>query len=45
MSDILRAVEDKELFMMFTSNVSPCLITPVEGGAFTYMVLPVRVNA
>lgn len=45
LSDILRVVEDKELFMMFNSNVSPCLITPVEGCAFTYMVLPVRVNA
>ena len=31
--------------MHFNSGVSPCVIVPVEGNAYTYMVLPVRLNA
>lgn len=45
MSDVVRAVDDEALFMCFNSSVSPCVITPTEGNAFTYLVLPVRVNA
>ena len=28
--------------MRFNSAVSPCVVTPVEGGAYTYMILPLR---
>lgn len=45
MSDVVRAVDDEELYMCFNSSVSPCVITPTQGNAFTYLVLPVRVNA
>ena len=45
MSDVVRAVDDDELYLCFNSSVSPCVINPTQGNAFTYLVLPVRVNA
>jgi DNA polymerase-3 subunit beta len=44
-TDVIRAIEDDEFVMHFNSGVSPCVIVPVEGNAYTYMVLPVRLNA
>ena len=44
-SDILRVLPEGEAYMRFNSPVSPCLVCPVEGDAFTYLLLPVRVNA
>ncbi|MDL2206230.1 DNA polymerase III subunit beta [Eubacteriales bacterium OttesenSCG-928-N13] len=43
-SDVMKVVTDDEIYMCFNSGVSPCLIKPVEGDAFLYLVLPVRVN-
>ena len=43
--DVLRAVEDDEVVMCFNTPVSPCLIVPVSGDAFTHLVLPVRLGA
>lgn len=42
--DVLKAVSDEELLMEFNTNVSPCLIKPVEGDKFEYLVLPVRIT-
>jgi DNA polymerase-3 subunit beta len=44
-SDALKAVGDEEIVMEMSSPVSPCLIKPVEGESFTYLVLPVRISA
>ncbi len=44
-SDVLRAIDDEEIYMCFNSPVSPCVVTPVEGDEFTYLILPVRVTA
>ncbi len=44
-SDVIRAIEDDEFILRFNSSVSPCVIVPAEGNAYTYMVLPVRLNA
>ena len=43
LSDIIHNVESGRLCMCFNSNVSPCMIKPVEGNAFTFLVLPVRI--
>lgn len=43
-SDVMKALSDEEIYLCFNSSVSPCLIKPVEGDAFLYLVLPVRVN-
>ena len=42
--DALKAVDDEVLMINFNSSVSPCLITPVEGGRYEYLVLPVRIS-
>lgn len=42
--DILRNVEDEEIYFEFISNVSPCLIKPIEGAKFEYLILPVRIS-
>ena len=44
-SDVIRAIEDDEFVMHFNSGISPCVIVPAEGTGYTYMVLPVRLNA
>ena len=44
-ADILRVMPEGEAFMQFKSSVSPCLIAPEQGDEFTYLMLPVRVNA
>ncbi len=44
-TDVLRAISDESFLMKFNSPVSPCVIAPVEGNAYTYMVLPLRLNA
>lgn len=44
-SDVLKAIGDESFLMKFNSSVSPCVIDPAEGGAYTYMVLPLRLNS
>lgn len=43
LSDVVRNVDTDEMCMRFNTNVSPCLIAPVDGNQYTYLVLPVRV--
>ena len=38
----LKHIEDKEIVMKFTNANGPCVMVPVEGDSYTYMVLPVR---
>lgn len=40
-----RVISGKEVFLRFNSPVSPCVITPADSDDFTYLVLPVRINA
>lgn len=40
--DALRIVEDDEIFLEFTTSVSPCVMKPLEDEYFTYLILPVR---
>ena len=40
-----RMISGKEIDLKFNSNVSPCVISPADGNDFTYLVLPVRINA
>ena len=43
LTDIIHNIGDERIRMCFNSNVSPCMIKPVEGEDFTYLVLPVRI--
>ncbi|MBR6028702.1 MAG: DNA polymerase III subunit beta [Clostridia bacterium] len=42
-TDVLRAVSDDEICMRFNANIHPCIIGPVEGEGYQYLILPVRV--
>ena len=42
-TDVLKALSDDQIVMRFNSNVSPCVVCPVEGDGYLYLVLPVRV--
>ena len=44
MTDMLRAINDDEIVMNFNSSRTPCLVTPKEGDAYEYLVLPVRIS-
>lgn len=42
-SDALKAIEDEEVVMEFNTSITPCLVKPVEGDSYEYLILPVRI--
>lgn len=42
--DVLKVIEDEEIFVDFGSNISPCVIRSVDEGDYTYMILPIRLK-
>ena len=42
--DVLKVLGDEEIVFEMGSSLSACLIKPVEGNGFTYLVLPVRIT-
>lgn len=44
MIDSLKAIEDEEILMIFNTSISPCLLKPLTGEAYEYLVLPVRIT-
>ena len=42
--DALKVIDDEEINILFNSSVSPCLIKPISGEAYEYLVLPVRIT-
>lgn len=44
-SECLNAIADEKIRMSFNGNVSPCVVTPVDGDAYLYLILPVRTTA
>ena len=43
--DALKACPDEEVVLELKSGLSPCLLKPLEGDQFLYLVLPVRLKA
>ena len=43
LTDIIHNIDGEQIRMCFNSNVSPCMIKPMEGDEFTFLVLPVRI--
>lgn len=43
--EIIRVISGDEIVLKFGTPVSPCVIAPAGGDDFTYLVLPVRINA
>ena len=44
LSDALKAIDDEEICMLFNTSISPCLIRPINGQSYEYLVLPVRIT-
>lgn len=42
--DVLKVIDDDEIVMLFNSGISPCLVEPVNGNQFEYLILPVRIT-
>lgn len=42
--DALKVIEDEKISILFTNEVSPCLIKPVDIDEYTYLILPVKLN-
>ena len=40
--DVMRVIDDETVFMRMNTSVTPCVIEPMEGDSFYFMVLPVR---
>jgi DNA polymerase-3 subunit beta len=43
--DALKACECETIVLEFTDSLSPCIIKPVEGESFIFLVLPVRLKS
>lgn len=41
-SDVLKVLEDNELYLDMNNNISPCVVRPIQGERYYYLVLPVR---
>lgn len=44
-ADVIKCIEDEEIAMEFNANINPCLVKPISGDAYEYLILPVRINS
>ena len=44
LKDVFSVIEDEEVIMNFKDSISPCIIKPLKGNKYTYLVLPIRIN-
>lgn len=42
--DVLKVIEEDEIKLELNTGVSPCLVKPIEGNQFVYLILPVRLS-
>ena len=45
MIDALKVIYDENVMMLFNKSIGPCLIKPLKGDSFEYLVLPVRLSS
>ena len=43
MMDVLKVTGDEEISLCFKTGTSPCVVRPVSGNAYEYLILPVRI--
>ncbi len=41
-TDVLKVLEDDSVILDMNNNISPCVVSPVQGQQYYYLVLPVR---
>ncbi len=44
LTEALKAVEDDKVQVQFMSNLSPCIIKPIKGENYKYLILPLRIK-
>lgn len=44
LKDALSAIDDEEILINMKDQVSPCIIKPLKGDRYIYLVLPIRIN-
>ena len=44
LKDALSVIEDEEVIINFRDSVSPCVIKPLKGEKYSYLILPIRMN-
>lgn len=43
--EVFKVITHEEVIMELNTNISPCMIKPLEGNEFEYLILPVRISA
>ncbi len=43
--EALKIIDSEEIYLEFTTNVSPCIVKPGDGSSYIYLLLPVRISA
>lgn len=41
--NILKNIHDENVYMDFTTSISPCVVRPVQGDSYYYLIVPVRI--
>ncbi len=41
--DVLKALDDEEISLNFRTGLTPCVVKPLQGDSYEYLVLPVRI--
>ena len=44
LKDALSVIEDEEVMINFKDSISPCIIKPLKGDRYSYLILPIRMN-
>ena len=44
LKDALSAIDDEEVIMNFRDSITPCIIKPLKGDRYKYLILPIRMN-
>ena len=44
LKDALSVIEDEEIIINFRDSISPCVIKPLKGEKYSYLILPIRMN-
>ncbi len=42
MIDALKAIDDEKILICFTNDVGPCVLKPIDGDEFLYLIVPLR---
>lgn len=44
LKDALSVIEEEEIMINFKDSISPCIISPLKGDKYNYLILPIRLN-